>query len=174
MSREKPVYSTARPSVRDTGKPNRRDVLVSPAYVGPLVRTTDMSDRAHGCVDSCGYLIPAATSTGKPNPQVRGATPRAYPPSQMAGRIAHDSAFDEWDARRRRLEEEEIILSPPAAAVAHERALALLQSQGGRDRRTGLLVLSKTIRVRLTPRERELERAGSRLLAQARGQRGLA
>lgn len=164
----KEVHRTGGPKVRDTGRPNRREVLVVAAYAGPLVRTTDPSDRAHGVVDSAGYIVPAATPGGRPNPRVRGATPRAYPPSQMAGDIANDSAFDEWERRRRRLEEEEIILAPPAAAAARERAMAVLQSRGGRDPRNGLMVLKGTICVQMTPREKALERAGTNILKRAR------
>lgn len=135
-----------------------------------LVATKDPADRAHTTRDAFGLLVPSALldddGHARPNPDVRHAKPRKYPPSSIAGNgVAYDSAFDEWHEARRRLAAQGIELGGHGHTMAA--AVGALESRRKDSIRLRDVIEQKT-KTRATRAEIQLDREATRLLQQAR------
>lgn len=155
------------------GQDNGRVVLTAQESQVGLVATKDPADRAHTTRDAFGLLIPSALldddGHARPNPDVRHAKPRKYPPSSIAGNgVAYDSAFDEWHEARRRLAAQGIELGGHGHTMAA--AVGALESRRKDSIRLRDVIEQKT-RTRATRTEIELDRAATRLLLEAKAAR---
>ena len=152
------------------GQDNGRVVLTAQESQVGWWATRDHSARPHTARDAWGRLIPSARADddghARPNPDVRHAKPRKYPPSSIAGNgVAYDSAFDEWHEARRRLAAQGIELGGHGHTMAA--AVGALESRRKDSIRLRDVIEQKT-RTRATRTEIELDREATRLLQQAR------
>lgn len=151
---------------------NARVILTGAAYADTRP-TADIFDAAHEAYDGFGMLLPAAWTpvpgaSPRPTPGLR-ATRRRYHPSQLVGprghEVAWDSAYDAWSTASGRLAAQGIRLDGGwDGGRMIERVLGRPVQRGRDDMRLRDILHQRTVQA-LTPEERRLERAASRLLA---------